>query len=79
MATNFPTSLDAFTNPTAVDTLDSPPHDVQHANAIDAIEALQAKVGVDGSAHDGRPERDEHPGRQGTGRARRRGVERSGA
>ena len=50
MATNFPTSLDAFTNPTAVDTLDSPPHDVQHADANDAIEALQAKVGVDGSA-----------------------------
>ena len=50
MATNFPTSLDALTNPTAVDTLDSPPHDVQHADANDAIEALQAKVGVDGSA-----------------------------
>ena len=50
MATNFPTSLDAFTNPTAVDTLDSPPHDAQHADANDAIEALQAKVGVDGSA-----------------------------
>ena len=50
MATNFPISLDAFTNPTAVDTLDSPPHDVQHADANDAIEALQAKVGVDGSA-----------------------------
>ena len=50
MATNFPTSLDAFTNPTAVDTLDSPPHDAQHADANDAIEALEAKVGVDGSA-----------------------------
>jgi hypothetical protein len=50
MATNFPTSLDSFTNPTAVDTLDSPPHDEQHADANDAIEALQAKVGVDGSA-----------------------------
>lgn len=50
MATNFPSSLDSFTNPTAVDTLDSPPHDTQHANANDAIEALEAKVGVDGSA-----------------------------
>ena len=50
MATNFPSSLDSFTNPTAVDTLDSPPHDTQHADANDAIEALQAKVGVDGSA-----------------------------
>jgi hypothetical protein len=50
MATNFPSSLDSFTNPTAVDTLDSPPHDTQHADANDAIEALQAKVGVNGSA-----------------------------
>jgi hypothetical protein len=50
MATNFPTSLDSLTNPSATDTLDSPPHDEQHADANDAIEALQAKVGVDGSA-----------------------------
>lgn len=50
MATNFPSSLDSFTNPTAVDTLDSPPHDTQHADANDAIEALEAKVGVNGSA-----------------------------
>ena len=50
MATNFPTSLDTLTNPLATDTLDSPPHDEQHADANDAIEALQAKVGVDGSA-----------------------------
>ena len=50
MATSFPSGLDSFTNPTAVDTLDSPPHDTQHADANDAIEALQAKVGVDGSA-----------------------------
>ena len=50
MATNFPTSLDTLTNPTATDTLDSPPHDTQHADANDAIEALQAKVGVDSSA-----------------------------
>lgn len=50
MATSFPSGLDSFTNPTAVDTLDSPPHDTQHADANDAIEALQAKVGVDSSA-----------------------------
>jgi hypothetical protein len=50
MATSFPSGLDSFTNPTAVDTLDSPPHDTQHANANDAIEALQAKVGVNSSA-----------------------------
>ena len=50
MATNFPSSLDAFTNPTATDTLDSPPHDQQHANINDAVEALEAKVGVNSSA-----------------------------
>jgi len=50
MAINFPTSLDTLTNPTATDTLDSPPHDTQHSDANDAIEALQAKVGIDSSA-----------------------------
>ena len=50
MATNFPASLDTLTNPSATDTLDSPPHDEQHADANDAIEALQAKVGVNSSA-----------------------------
>jgi hypothetical protein len=50
MATNFPTSLDALTNPVAGDSLNSPSHAGQHADANDAIEALQAKVGVNGSA-----------------------------
>ena len=50
MTTNFPTSLDALTNPTSTDSLTSPSHADQHANANDAIEALEAKVGVDGSA-----------------------------
>jgi len=50
MASNFPTSLDNFTNPTSTDTLDSPPHDVQHSDANDAIESLQAKVGAASSA-----------------------------
>lgn len=49
MTTNFPTSLDALTNPTSTDALTSPSHADQHANANDAIEALEAKVGVDGS------------------------------
>ena len=49
MATNFPTSLDALTNPTASDPLTSPSHADQHADANDAIEALEAKVGVNGS------------------------------
>jgi hypothetical protein len=50
MATGFPTSLDALTNPASTDALTSPSHADQHANANDAIEALQAKVGVNGSA-----------------------------
>lgn len=50
MSTNFPTSLDALTNPAAGDPLNAPSHSEQHANANDAIEALEAKVGVNGSA-----------------------------
>ena len=50
MATNFPTGLDSLTNPTSSDSLASPSHSSQHANANDAIEALQAKVGADSSA-----------------------------
>ncbi len=48
MATQFPTSLDSFTNPTGDIATNSPTvlHSAQHANANDAIEALQAKVGV---------------------------------
>lgn len=49
--TSFPTELDVLTNPGAADALDAPtvPHAAQHANANDAIEALEAKVGIDGS------------------------------
>jgi len=50
VATNFPTSLDSLTNPTSTDSLTSPSHAGQHADANDAIEALQAKVGVNSSA-----------------------------
>ena len=52
MATNYPSSLDDFTNPTADDSLnsDTVPHADQHANLNDAVEALQAKVGADSSA-----------------------------
>lgn len=50
MATGFPTSLDALTNPLSTDVLTSPSHADQHANANDAIEELQVKVGVTGSA-----------------------------
>jgi len=50
MTTSFPASLDTLTNPSSGDSLNSPSHSGQHADANDAIEALQAKVGVDGSA-----------------------------
>jgi len=50
VATNFPASLDSLTNPTSTDSLTSPSHAGQHADANDAIEALQAKVGVNSSA-----------------------------
>lgn len=52
MAINFPTSLDNFTNPTSSDPMNSVtvPHATQHADLNDAVEALEAKVGVDGSA-----------------------------
>lgn len=52
MPANFPTSLDS--NPSAATlaagNLDTDPHSVLHANLGDQIEALEAKVGVDGSA-----------------------------
>ena len=50
MATSFPAGLDSLTNPSSGDSLSSPSHSAQHANVNDAVEALQAKVGVDGSA-----------------------------
>jgi len=49
MSTQFPTALDTLTNPTAGQNLNSPSHSGQHADANDAIEALEAKVGVNGS------------------------------
>ena len=48
MATNYPNSLDTLINPTSTDTLNSVtvPHHLQHANANDAIEALQTVLGI---------------------------------
>jgi len=48
MSSNFPDSLDNLNNPLSSDELVG--HAQQHANANDAIESLQAKVGIDGSA-----------------------------
>ena len=54
MAINFPTSLDSLTNPTSTDLMENATaaldHATQHANINDAVEALEAKVGIDGSA-----------------------------
>jgi hypothetical protein len=44
MATNFPTSVDVLTNPVSNDSLNSPSHSAQHANANDAIEAIETYV-----------------------------------
>ena len=46
---DFPTDLDELTNPTGEDNLDDLDHAAQHSNANDILEALEAKVGIDGS------------------------------
>lgn len=46
MPTSYPGALDAFTNPTSGDVLTSPSHAGQHANANDAIEAIETELGV---------------------------------
>lgn len=50
MATNYPTSIDAYTNPASTDVTTSPDHAGQHANVNDAVLALETKVGVTNSA-----------------------------
>lgn len=49
MATTFPEGLDSFLNPQPTDSVAAVSHAAQHADANDAIEALQAKLGVDNS------------------------------
>jgi len=50
MSTNFPVDLDTIQNPSSTDNTQIVSHAGQHANANDAIEALEAKVGKDSSA-----------------------------
>ena len=45
----FPTELDNLSNPQEADKQNSPLHTDQHANANDAIEALEKKVGINNS------------------------------
>lgn len=50
MASSYPGALDSFSNPTPTTLRDAAgglAHDVQHANANDAIEAIQTTLGVD--------------------------------
>ena len=47
---NFPTSIDSYTDPTATSKLNSPSHSQQHIGVNDAIEKIEAKVGADSSA-----------------------------
>jgi hypothetical protein len=49
MATSFPTTKDDFVNPQSTDSTALVSHASQHANANDAIEALETKVGVNNS------------------------------
>jgi hypothetical protein len=50
MSIEYPTNLDNLTNPVGTDKVSVVDHALQHSNANDAIEALQAKVGKNGSA-----------------------------
>jgi hypothetical protein len=49
MATAYPGAIDNFTNPTSSDTLNSVtvPHATQHSNLNDAVEAIEATLGID--------------------------------
>lgn len=47
---NFPTSLDTLTNPTGTNQVAVIDHAEQHSNVNDIVEALEAKVGINGSA-----------------------------
>src|SRR3990167_5388153 len=48
-ATNFPSSLDSLTNPSGTDSVATVSHSGQHSNANDALEAIEAKVGIGAS------------------------------
>ena len=48
MTTNFPSSIDNFTNPTSSSTMASPSHSAQHADVNDAVEAIETAL-LDGA------------------------------
>jgi hypothetical protein len=47
--TSYPTSLDSLTNPSGTDSVATVSHSGQHANANDAIEAIEGKTGIGAS------------------------------
>jgi len=46
MASTYPTTIDAFTNPTTTSLLTSPSHAGQHSDLNDAMEAVQTKLAI---------------------------------
>jgi hypothetical protein len=46
---NYPTSLDSLVNPLSGDTMSAVGHAAQHSNVNDAVEALEAKLGIGAS------------------------------
>jgi hypothetical protein len=48
MPTNFPANIDTFINPAPADPLTNPAHAAQHANANDAINAIETAIGKTG-------------------------------
>src|ERR1019366_8240636 len=49
MATNYPTSIDSPTNPVATNPMTSPDHAGEHANANDAVVAIETAIGTTGA------------------------------
>lgn len=50
MASTYPTIIDSFTDPSTSSKLNSPRHSTQHADLNDAVEKIEAKLGVSGSS-----------------------------
>src|ERR1035437_8053296 len=49
MTTSFPTSIDSLTDPISTNPMTSPDHAGQHANANDAIVAIETAIGTTGT------------------------------
>ena len=49
MATNYPGAIDTYTNPLSSEPMNAPSHAGQHANANDAVEAIETELGTNPS------------------------------